>query len=167
MKAVLDSSAVLAGVQMDDGTCYYMAEEAAREVRSRDARLRLEMRIREGRLSIATPGVESRERVAEVVRELGEEGALSKADVSTISLAYEMKESGEEVVLLSDDHGVQNVAAYLSLPCMPVSEEGIRRMIRWRYLCSGCGREYERAVERCWLCGGKVRRRRDKRAFKP
>jgi UPF0271 protein len=159
MKFILDASAIISGVQMDDANEYYITAEALNEIREKNARLKSELAIIEGILKTVNPEERSVQQVKKKVEFLGEEEALSDADISILALAFELKNKGEEVLLSTDDFGIQNVAKALSINYTSIAERGIKKVLAWNYVCTGCGQRYGKNVLLCEICGRNVKRR--------
>ncbi|MDK2854314.1 MAG: endoribonuclease Nob1 [Thermococcaceae archaeon] len=83
----------------------------------------------------------------------GELGELSEADIEILALAYELK--GE---IFTDDYNLQNIATFMGLRFRTL-KRGIKKIIKWRYVCIGCGKKFETQPPEniCPDCGSKVR----------
>ncbi len=159
MKVVLDTSAILSGFHLKDDLEYFVTSEVLDEVRDREALLRLELAKKDGSLKVAAPGEQHLVAVKKAAESLGEDAALSDADISTLAIALEFKDGGDEVVIVSDDYGIQNVASSLNIKYLSLTERGIDRIFSWHYICTGCGERYEKNILLCEICGSKVKRR--------
>jgi UPF0271 protein len=159
MKVVFDTSAVLAGLEPHDDEEYFITNEALKEIKDKTFLLKVSLTIKEGKLRVASPKEKSIQRILKKVEELGEEGSLSDADIAALSLALELKEKGGKVNIVTDDYGIQNVAGSLSLSYTPITEKGIKKIIKWHYICTGCGQVYDKNVVYCEICASKVKRR--------
>ncbi|NIM45694.1 MAG: hypothetical protein GTO54_08750, partial [Nitrososphaeria archaeon] len=62
------------------------------EVRDREALLRLELAKKDGSLKVAAPGEQHLVAVKKAAESLGEDAALSDADISTLAIALEFKD---------------------------------------------------------------------------
>lgn len=159
MKIVLDTSAILSGMNFSDDNRYLITENVKRELKRGEDLMRVEMAEKEGVLRVAEP----KERYVAAVRRkaeaLGEDRALSEADITTLSLALELREKGEEAVLATDDYGIQNIAKALSINYAAITEKGISKVLTWHYVCLGCGQGYDRDIKLCEICGSKLKRR--------
>ncbi|WP_297512683.1 PIN domain-containing protein, partial [Thermococcus sp.] len=116
---------------------------------------------------VLVPSKESVEVVMEAARKTGELNELSEADIEVLALAYELK-----ATLLTDDYNLQNIAKTLGIPFKTL-KRGIKRVIRWNYVCIGCGKRFSEMPPEgvCPDCGSPVRlipkrRRRKKRRKK-
>jgi UPF0271 protein len=160
MKVVLDTSAIISGLPgSEDGNEYYVTPEVLKEIKDENARLKVELTVKEGKTRVVQPRERFIAQIKKQAQGLGEDESLSEADLTVISLAIEFKEKGEDVLIVSDDYGIQNVASSLSIKFASIGEKGIKRVLAWHYICRGCGQSYEKNVNYCGLCGNKVKRR--------
>ncbi len=159
MMVVADAAVFIAGVE---GAEFVTVREVIEELRSTDARLRAEVALSSGKLRVLEASEPWVSRVRRAAAESGDAARLSETDIKLLALALELAER-EEVVVMSDDYSVQNLASLLGLRFMPVAEAGIKRRFGWRKVCTGCGRVYppEHRGE-CTFCGSEVRLRRKK-----
>jgi len=137
------------------------------ELSSRDARLRAEVAVSSGRLKVIEPSESHVAKVRRAAKRSGDSARISDTDLRLLALASELAEGGEEVVVMSDDYSVQNLASLLGLRFMPVAEAGIKRRFAWQRVCTGCGRVYPpEHAGKCSFCGSavKLRRTRERKA---
>ncbi len=92
-------------------------------------------------------------RVERFLREVGET-RLSEADVSVLALALQKK-----LPLLTDDYNLQNVAVQMGVEVRGVLFGEVKRVLRFEWVCEGCGRKYRPGTKTCPVCGGRVRPR--------
>jgi UPF0271 protein len=130
------------------------------------------MAIENKTLTIDRPSVKAIEEVQQAAERTGDVIALSDTDIKVLSLALDLKEAGHEVVILTDDYSVQNVASQLKIESKAYTTAGIRFEIKWELYCPSCFHSIEmRNTKRkqiiCEICGTKMKRRPyDKRKFK-
>lgn len=79
---------------------------------------------------------------------------LSKADISIISLAYQLR-----YPLISDDYSVQNVSKILGLKIFSLGTAEISKIRKWTNFCKTCNKGYSPNISECRICGNKTRRR--------
>ncbi len=103
-------------------------------------------------LKISHPGKESLERVRRAAEATGDSSRLSRTDVDVLGLALELS-----AVILTDDYSIQNVAKYLGIEYKPIGLKGIKRLVKWRSRCTGCGRIWDRKYPECPVCGSELR----------
>ncbi|MEM2875269.1 MAG: ribonuclease VapC [Candidatus Hadarchaeales archaeon] len=156
MILVLDTSAVIAGfipglAKVDQVTVSEVMEEA----RDLCSRLELETAIIAGNLRVMEPSRESVRAVMEKIKETGD--IVSPTDLKLIALAMDLKDRGAELV--TDDYAIQNLATMFGIPYRRIAMPGIKEVLRWEFVCTGCGRRYPVDARSCPECGsGLVRR---------
>lgn len=105
------------------------------------------------------------EKSVEIVRkasaETGDIYRLSETDLKVLAKALDEKEKGNEVVIVTDDYSIQNVALKLGIEFESVVQEGISKAFKWVRVCRGCGRKIDREI--CPVCGGEAIVKRVKR----
>jgi len=104
------------------------------------------------RIQVNLPSDESRAKIRSAAESTGDIDRLSPTDMDVLSLAWELK-----TPLISDDYSIQNVAKILGIQCIVMEQQGIKKVFYWRYRCRGCGKEYERDVKECRICGQSLR----------
>lgn len=146
---VLDASALIAGFQPQDGE-YLTVPEVLGEVKDESMRLLLELRVREGALKLREPDEEALLKVKGAASRSGYTALLSLTDTKLLALALSVGGA-----LATDDYDIQNMARELGIPYTPLAEEGIKRILRWKNICKGCGRVYtsKYTEKRCEVCG--------------
>ena len=83
------------------------------------------------------------------VEKLGDR--VSKADVSVVALALELREKGKNVVVVTDDYSVQNLCSFFKMEFTPVATQGIRERVEWVKKCIYCNISVEE--DECPRCG--------------
>ncbi|MCD6559027.1 hypothetical protein DRN43_02960 [Thermococci archaeon] len=155
---VIDAAIFIQGIDVEGVTTPKVVEE----VRDRESKIFLESLVSSGKVRIMMPAGESVEFVKSKAIETGELEELSDADIEVLALAYELK-----ATLFTDDYNLQNIARFLGLEFKTL-KRGIKKAIKWRYVCIGCGKKFERYPHEgiCPDCGSKVKlipKRRRKR----
>jgi len=146
---IIDAAIFIQGIDVEGVTTPKVIEE----VKDPESRLLLESLISAGKVKVMVPSKDSIEKIKEKALETGELGELSDADIEILALAYELK--GE---LFTDDYNLQNIATLLGLKFRTL-KKGIKKVIKWRYVCVGCGKKFETQPpdDVCPDCGSKVR----------
>lgn len=156
---VLDSTAFYAGIPFQGEGKYYTTYQVLDEVRGRG----IGAQLIHSRVQVTEPSKESIQKVKEASNRTGDQKSLSEADTSILAVTLDLIKSkrGEEVVLVTDDFAVRNVAEVIGIN---LSETSIRggewKRITWITYCKGCGKEYldpKRSV--CEVCGTKLSRK--------
>jgi UPF0271 protein len=169
---ILDATALISGLDPNiiDRTLLTVAE-VIDEIKDPRNKLRIEMAIENKTLTIDRPSVKAIEEVQQAAERTGDVIALSDTDIKVLSLALDLKEAGHEVVILTDDYSVQNVASQLKIESKAYTTAGIRFEIKWELYCPSCFHSIEmRNTKRkqivCEICGTKMKRRPYDRKFK-
>ena len=146
---IIDAAIFIQGIDVEGVT----TPKVIGEVKDPESRLLLESLISAGKVKVMVPSKDSIEKIKEKALETGELGELSDADIEILALAYEVK--GE---LFTDDYNLQNIATLLGLKFRTL-KKGIKKVIKWRYVCVGCGKKFETQPpdDVCPDCGSKVR----------
>ena len=146
---VIDSAIFIQGVEVEGVTAPGVVEE----VKDPESRLFLEGLISAEKVRVLAPSRESIEVIEDAARRTGELNELSEADVEILALAYELKG-----ILFTDDYNLQNIAKTLGIEFRTM-KRGIRKVIRWNYVCIGCGKRFREMPPggTCPDCGSPVR----------
>ncbi|AEK73954.1 hypothetical protein GQS_10305 [Thermococcus sp. 4557] len=146
---VIDAAVFIQGFDVEGVTTPKVVDE----VKDPESKLFLEGLISAGKVRVLSPSRESLEAVREAARKTGELNELSEADVEILALAYEL--GG---VLFTDDYNLQNIAKTLGIEFRTL-KRGIKRVIRWNYVCIGCGKRFSEMPPEgiCPDCGSQVR----------
>ncbi|WP_297065873.1 type II toxin-antitoxin system VapC family toxin [Thermococcus sp.] len=157
---VIDTAIFIQGVDVEGVTTPKVVEE----VKDPESKLFLEGLISANKVRVLAPSRKGIEAVKDAARKTGELNELSEADVEVLALAYELKG-----ILLTDDYNLQNIAKTLGIEFRTL-KRGIKRVIRWSYVCIGCGKRFKEMPPEgiCPDCGSQVRlipkrRRRQRR----
>ncbi len=78
---------------------------------------------------------------------------LSPQDIEVLALALMLKDKGKNVVLLTEDYGIMNVASLLSLESRSFVNKGISNFYVWRKKCVVCGKLVKKSANECPYCG--------------
>jgi len=156
---VIDTSGFIAQVDFSDGTTVTVPA-VVDEIMDSTSRLRFDL-LKDAGLRVELPDGPCREMVRSAAISTGDVSVLSVTDLDILAKALE-KKSGFEVILVTDDYAIQNVAANLGIEYKTAATSGIRKKVVWELKCTGCGNVVESGIE-CPICGSGVRRRRVKR----
>ncbi|MDI9610546.1 MAG: NOB1 family endonuclease [Archaeoglobaceae archaeon] len=99
--------------------------------------------------------------VEEISKKTGDIYRLSETDLKILAKALDEKEKGNEIVLVTDDYSIQNVAMALGINFESVIHAGISKGFKWVRVCRGCGRKIDSEV--CPICGCEAVLRKVKR----
>ena len=118
---VLDSTAFFAGIPFQGEGKYYTTYQVLDEVRGRG----IGAQLIHSRVQVTEPSKESVQKVKEASNRTGDQKSLSEADTSILAVTLDLVKSrrDEEVVLVTDDFAVRNVAEVIGIN---LSETSIR-----------------------------------------
>jgi len=139
----------------------YSVPEVTDELRQQTGpSYRLAISSSSGKLRIEAPSEQALIEVGERARVLGDRIVLSKADMSVIALALDLRKNGKSPIIVSDDYAIQNVADAMNLVYQSLATFGIRQRFNWVYYCPACFRRYPTGeAEVCQICGTKLKRK--------
>jgi len=157
---VLDTSAILriSGVSsLKDffskdfrDTTFTTTLSVVKEMKRTSSKLYFEM-FRDD-ISILEPDEKYIKYVKKKLRYFGGDLLLSKTDIELLALAYQLSTKGE-VVVVSEDKHLQNVASYFGFRIYSVTGGSIRKVFKVVKRCLNCGRIYDFAFNNCPDCG--------------
>ena len=157
---VLDTSAFIMGFNPSASSEVYTVEAVEKELLTGTmAQLRFRLSKEKGNLSVQPPSPRSRETVDEASTRAGEKGVLSEADRDVVALALDLRQSGLDPVIVSDDYAVQNLAEHLQLKYGSLANFGIVHKFQWIMYCPACHRRYRQPARTCRICGTELRRK--------
>lgn len=153
---VLDSTAFFAGIPFQGEGRYYTTYHVMDEVGSRG----IGSQLIHSRVQVTEPSKESVQKVKEIALQTGDSKSLSEADTSIVAVCLDLVSSGSEVVLVSDDFAVRNVAEALGIGLSQTNVRGEWKQITWVTYCKGCGKKYvDPKTTVCNVCGTKLSRK--------
>jgi len=142
---VLDATALIVGSSEHLRGRLFTTPLVINEVRSEEIQVaRTRALLDSGAVAARMPSQDSLREASRVAEEIGEMPRLSSTDLSIIALALDLKESFPEVLLITDDYSVQNVAESLGIEWRGLKYGGIRRGVAWEWVCPLCRRRYAR-----------------------
>jgi UPF0271 protein len=170
---ILDATALISGLDPNViNRNLWTVTEVIDEIKDSRNRLRIEMAIENKTIKIGRPSLTAIDKIHQTAEKSGDIVALSDTDIKILALALELKDQGHEIVILTDDYSVQNVASRLKIESKAYTTAGIRYEIRWELYCPSCFHELpwintKRKQIFCEICGTKMKRRPyNKRKFK-
>jgi UPF0271 protein len=160
---VLDTSAFIAGFDPFGVTDpVFTAPAVGHEVVSNSIMYtRFRTAVESGKLQVKAPSTLFVDKVAESSKALGDVLYLSDTDKQVLALALELKNGGEDALIVTDDYSIQNVADKLGLGFAPLMTFGIRYRLDWMIYCPACHRKYptDYKPKTCETCGTELKRK--------
>lgn len=105
-------------------------------------------------LKVEEASVENVKKVLDLATNTGDIHRLSDTDIKLVAKALDLIDRGEDVVIVTDDYSIQNVAISIGLKVDNIVQPKISRHFRWIKICRGCGRNVEGDV--CPVCGSEA-----------
>ena len=149
---ILDTSAILAGKPLNlDNLVTTPGVSKEFKPGGRDYRF-FQFLIEKG-LTIQTPSKKTIDKIKTMASKTGDLSRLSDTDFEILAVAYEIKKQKENVVILTDDYSIQNLAAYLDIKFENIKQNGITKKFKWITQCRGCGKKFKENINKCPICG--------------
>lgn len=151
---ILDSSAFYAGFYRSLYSKFYTTTFILQEIKHLlKSSITLDFLISTGALVIQDPTKESVDKIIYTANISGDIKKLSRADISIISLAYQLRRT-----LISDDYSVLNVSNLLKIKTISLSNGGIVTLRKWKNFCKTCNKQYAPNIKECEICGNATKR---------
>ena len=158
-KYVIDTSAILSGKPINLGDVeIFTTPKVSDELKSGGRDYQNFQYLKEKGLNIYTPDKKIIEQVRKISEKTGDQYRLSITDIELIALALELNRNGKyEIIILTDDYSIQNVANELNLKFQSINQSGITKRFKWDYRCRGCGKLFKDSIKVCPICGTETR----------
>ena len=123
--------------------------------------VRFNTAIESGRLMVRTPNTRFLDRVKEASKKVGDMRFLSGVDMQVLALALELKSTGHNSLIVTDDYSIQNVANQIGVNFTSLMTFGIRFRFHWILYCPACHRKYpsDYKPKVCAVCGTQLKRK--------
>ncbi|TRO52902.1 hypothetical protein E2P63_02900 [Candidatus Bathyarchaeota archaeon] len=127
--------------------------------------MRFNAAIENGKVTIVTPQNKFFQNVLEASKKVGDIRYLSEPDLQVLALALELKNSGLNPLIVTDDYSIQNVANKIDVSFTSLITFGIKFRFNWILYCSACYRKYPQNYKSkiCEVCGTELKRKPKKK----
>lgn len=151
----MDASAFYAGIPFSSGLRWITSSLVFNEIKhiKRSYKV-LDALIDSGNLVILQPDDSSITTVENAAKHSGDIAKLSKADISILALAYQLKR-----ILITDDYRIANVSQSLDIVVKTIGNQGIKRIRRSIAICPACKITFSPQTTECLNCGNKLKYR--------
>ena len=110
--------------------------------------------LKEKGLNLNSPSKDSIEKIKAISKETGDLNRLSDEDIELLALSLDIsRKDDKEVIILTDDYSIQNVANALNIRFESMSQSGITKRFKWTCRCRGCGNKFKENIKICPICG--------------
>lgn len=146
MRVVLDTSAIIYLNDFRKFDEILTVQEVIDEVKDRISEMKLSGLI----FKVAEPSIAVIEEIKKTAKETGDLKKLSPTDMKVLALAKE-----NNLVIISDDRNIQNVAEKLKIKYLSLFSTRITKLLTWKNFCKNCEKIYEKGSY-CEVCGGRL-----------
>ena len=152
---IIDTSAILSGKFINiDNASLLTVPGVSDELTPGGKDFQIFELLKELGLQIHIPSQKAVDIVKKTARDTGDDRRLSKADIEIVALAFDFhNKQNQEVVILSDDYSIQNLASALNIKYEGVVQKGITKKFKWASCCPGCKRKFDDIIKICPICG--------------
>jgi rRNA maturation endonuclease Nob1 len=157
---ILDTSAFLSGKPLNFNDVQLITTiNIEKEIKPGGRDYQNYIYLKEKCLILKTPSKNSLKKIKETLEKTGDIDRLSLFDIEILALALdENKQKNVEVVLLTDDYSIQNVAIYNKIKFKSVNQDGITKKFKWINRCRGCGKKFKDNISICPICGSDTKK---------
>jgi len=155
---ILDTSAILSGKPLNFNENKIISSELIKnEIRPGGKDYKNFLYLLEQGLILVKPKIKSINEIKEISKRTGDISRLSKVDIEILAIGFEYDKNNSNVIILSDDYSIQNIASFLKIKYEIVSQKGITKRFKWIYRCQGCGKKFKDNIKICPICGAKTK----------
>jgi len=159
----LDTSAFIAGFDpLSAGERQYSVPMVRKELASKSMPwVRFKAAVENRKLRVRKPKISFLKKVKEASKSVGDVRYLSEADMQVLALALELKSTGLDPLIVTDDYSIQNVANQMGVNFTSLMTYGIRFRFDWILYCPACHRKYppDYKFKSCEICGTELKRK--------
>jgi len=122
---------------------------------------RLKTAIDSGRIKVRSPEKEFLEAVKKTATIIGDKHVLSETDLQILALALNLKADGFDIVIVTDDYSIQNVASKMGIQFSSLTTFGIRHVFEWVRYCPACHKKFPKdyKFKNCDACNTELKRK--------
>lgn len=157
---ILDTSAILSGKPLNfEDVQLITTTKIEQEIKPGGRDYQNYLYLKEKCLILKKPSKYSLEKIKETSEKTGDINRLSLFDIEILAIAHdENKQNDAEVVILTDDYSIQNLATYLKIKFQSINQRGITKKFKWINRCRGCGKKFKDNINICPICGADTKK---------
>ncbi|MEM1574811.1 MAG: PIN domain-containing protein [Nitrososphaerota archaeon] len=157
---ILDSPVFISGFTEFTNKKFITSKLVLKEIKSKNLIKKINIIIKKGLIKIIKPKEEYIKKIIEISKEIGDFKKLSQTDIEILAIALEGKNKGKNVIIVSDDYSLQNIAKYLGIEIRGVHFPKIKKSIEWQWYCPSCFKKYNNGASKvCQICGSELKRK--------
>ncbi len=158
---ILDASAFIGGYHPSDKNNYTIPD-VTQELKDIQSNTIMTNALEDNLLIIQEPNNLTMNILKDTIKNSGDILRLSKVDKKLLALALQKKSENKDVLILTDDYSIQNVAKILEIPFKSIITTGINQIYSWKLVCRGCKKEYfeDYPLSECEICGSLLYKKR-------
>lgn len=164
---VLDTSAFIAGFDpLAASEKQYTVPEVKSELDLGSMPwMRFNAALDNGKITVLKPKDDFFREILEASKKVGDMRYLSEADLLVLALALELKGSGFNPLIVTDDYSIQNTANKIGIEFVSLLTFGIKLRFKWMLYCPACYRKYssDYKFKTCKVCGTVLKRKPKKK----
>ena len=157
---ILDTSAFLSGKPLNFNDVQLITTtNIEKEIKPGGRDYQNYIYLKEKCLIFKKPSKDSLKKIKETLEKTGDIDRLSLFDIEILAIALdENNQKNVEVVLLTDDYSIQNVAIYNKIKFKSLNQDGITKKFKWISRCRGCGKKFKDNISICPICGSDTKK---------
>ncbi|OGS40152.1 MAG: nucleic acid-binding protein [Euryarchaeota archaeon RBG_13_31_8] len=157
---IIDTSAILSGKPLSfDDAQLITTINIENEIKPGGRDYQNFIFLKEKCLILKAPSKDSLKKIKDKLEKTGDIARLSLFDMDILAIALdENKQKNVEVVILTDDYSIQNVAAYVKIKFKSINQDGITKKFKWINRCRGCGKKFKYNISICPICGSDTKK---------
>jgi len=156
---ILDTSAILSGkpINLSDAKLI-IPPKVSEEITPGGKDYQILQILKEKGLIINSPSKKSLDTIEKISIKTGDYTRLSPTDKELLALALDLhNQQHNEVIIITDDYSIQNVAQDIHIAYRGISQKGITKRLKWGIRCQGCGKQFKEPTQTCPICGKKTK----------
>jgi endoribonuclease Nob1 len=156
---IIDTSAILSGRLPNlKEAMVATTPEVADELKPGGQDYRNFQYLKEKGLKIIKPEKKYVKEIKTNSEKLGEKNRVSEPDIELLALGLQLKNDKYNVIILTDDFSIQNIAEHLKIKYQNINQRRIKEKFKWETRCQGCGKKFKKDVDICPVCGTETKK---------
>ena len=156
---ILDTSAILSGksIYLENAKMITIPDIES-EIKPGGKDYQIFQFLKEKGLFYQPPSEKSINEIIKKSKETGDFERLSNFDIQLLALSLDIKNQGDDSIIITDDYSIQNIANYLDIKFETINQKGITKRFKWINRCQGCGKKFKDDINICPICGAETKK---------